>query len=191
MFMNRAIKEDLYRYIGKDCEYLLWQLRYFLFTPGFRYIYFFRRASQASFFLTRLFWHFCMRMCMYRTGIQIPVGTRIGRGFRIVHFGPIVINPYCRIGTNFNISQGCLIGNSLGEKEGVPTIGDRVCMNANAVVVGGVHIGNDVLIAPGAFINFDVPDHSIVIGNPGKIIPQTSSPTEKYIVYPIPSNEHE
>ena len=130
VFMNRAIKEDLYRYIGKDCEHLLWQLRYFLFTPGFRYIYFFRRASQASFFLTRLFWHFCMRMCMYRTGIQIPVGTRIGRGFRIVHFGPIVINPFCRIGTNFNISQGCLIGNSLGEKEGVPTIGDRVCMNA-------------------------------------------------------------
>ena len=47
-----------------------------------------------------------------------------------------------------------------------------------------VNIGNDVLIAPGAFVNFDVPDNSIVIGNPGKIITKNSSPTSKYIVYP-------
>lgn len=30
-------------------------------------------------------------------------------------------------------------------------------------------IGDDVLIAPGAFVNFDVPSHSVVIGNPGRI----------------------
>ena len=58
-------------------------------------------------------------------------------------------------------------------------------MNANSVIVGGVKIGNDVLIAPGAFVNFDVPDNSIVIGNPGKIINKDYSPTEKYIVYKI------
>lgn len=28
-------------------------------------------------------------------------------------------------------------------------------------------------------------DNSIVIGNPGKIIQRNSSPTKKYIVYPI------
>ena len=27
-------------------------------------------------------------------------------------------------------------------------------------------IGDDVLIAPGAFVNCDVPSHSVVIGNP-------------------------
>ena len=46
-------------------------------------------------------------------------------------------------------------------------------------------IGNNVLIAPGAFINFDVPDNSIVIGNPGKIVERGESPTSKYIVNPI------
>lgn len=49
----------------------------------------------------------------------------------------------------------------------------------------GVSIGDDVLIAPGAFVNFDVPSNSIVIGNPGKIIPSDASPTKKYIVYSI------
>ena len=58
-------------------------------------------------------------------------------------------------------------------------------MNANSIIIGQVNIGNNVLIAPGAFINFDVPDNSIVIGNPGKIIEKESSPTEKYIVYSV------
>lgn len=66
-----------------------------------------------------------------------------------------------------------------------PIIGNNVCINANAIVVGGVRIGNNVLIAPGAFVNFDVPDNSIVIGNPGKIISRSSSPTAKYIIYSI------
>ena len=45
----------------------------------------------------------------------------------------------------------------------MPTIGDNVFMGRNSIVIGNVNIGNDVLIAPGAFVNFDVPDNSIVI----------------------------
>ncbi len=181
--MNKQIKEDLYRYIGSDCEKIFWQWRYFLFTPGFRYVYFFRKTSLANKF-TKFFWLFCLRLCMYRTGIQIPYMTKIGRGFRIVHFGTIVVNPSTVIGDNFNISQGVLIGNSSGKNAGSPIIGNNVCINANAIVVGGCRIGDNVLIAPGGFVNFDVPDNSIVIGNPGKIIARSSSPTAKYIVYP-------
>ena len=48
-----------------------------------------------------------------------------------------------------------------------------------------VKIGNNVLIAPGAFVNFDVPDNSIVLGNPGQIIPRKESPTKAYIVFPV------
>ena len=58
-------------------------------------------------------------------------------------------------------------------------------MGRNAIIIGGVHIGNDVLIAPGAFVNFDVPDNSIVMGNPGHIITRDSSPTDKYIVFSV------
>lgn len=39
--MNKEIKKDLYRYIGEDCNKIIYQLRYFLFIPGFQYIYFF------------------------------------------------------------------------------------------------------------------------------------------------------
>ena len=53
-------------------------------------------------------------------------------------------------------------------------------IGTNAVVVGKITIGDDVLIAPGAFVNFDVPPHSIVVGNPAKIISRENA-TEKYI----------
>lgn len=182
--MNKAIKKDLFRYIGHDCHKLLWQIKYLLFTIGFRYIYLFRRVQYASTAFTRTFWHFLLRQCMLRSGIQIPPKTQIGEGFRIVHFGHIVINPDTIIGKNFNISQGCLIGNSLGKKAGTPIIGNNVCMNANSTIIGGVNIGDNVLIAPNTFINFDVPSNSIVIGNPGKIISK-HNPTAKYIVYPL------
>ena len=41
-------------------------------------------------------------------------------------------------------------------------------------------IGGDVMIAPLTFVNFDVPPHSIVIGNPAKIIHRENA-TEGYI----------
>ena len=67
-----------------------------------------------------------------------------------------------------------------GKRKGVPTIGNRVCIHSNAVVVGNIKIGDDVVIAPNAFVNFDVPDHSIVIGNPG-MIKHKENATEGFI----------
>lgn len=183
--MNKILKDDLYRYVGKRNNRLLVRLRYIFFTPGFQYIYFLRHVQTASNILTKTFWNICLKLCSFKFGIQIPASTKIDRGFRIVHFGTIVVNPDATIGRNFNISQGCLIGNSEGKNAGVPTIGNNVCMNANSIVIGNVKIGNDVIIAPGAFVNFNVPDNSIVIGNPGKIVRQKESPTKKYIVYPV------
>ena len=183
--MNNQIKKDLFRYEGKASERILMQLRYIFFVPGFQYTYFLRKTQLAKWGVARAFYAALLKLCSYKFAIQVPSQTKIGEGFRIAHWGHIVVNPGAIIGKNFNISQGCLIGNAQGKKKGVPTIGDNVCMNANSIIVGGVKIGNNVLIAPGAFVNFDVPDNAIVIGNPGKIIQKDSSPTDKYIVYPV------
>ena len=80
-----------------------------------------------------------------------------------------------------------------GQENPIPTIYAQkfheVCnyinLTQHQITICPVIIGNNVLIAPGAFVNFNVPDNSIVIGNPGKIIQCNSSPTKKYIVYPI------
>lgn len=176
------IYDDLYRYTGNRSKLSL--LRYIIFTPSFKYIYFFRKCQNANNKATRIFWKVLLRHTMVKTGIQIPPETKIDKGFRIVHFGNIVINPITVIGKNFNIANGATIGNSSGKNAGTPTIGDNVCIQANAVVVGNITIGNDAFIAPNAFVNFDVPDGCIAIGNPARIIEKEKA-SAKYIVYKI------
>ena len=69
------------------------------------------------------------------------------------------------------VTHGVTIGRDIrGKRKGVPIIGNRVAIRANSTVVGNIKIGDDVLIAPNTFVNFDVPSNSIVIGNPAKII---------------------
>lgn len=74
------------------------------------------------------------------------------------------------IGENATLFKGVTIGIiSHGKRKGVPKIGNNVTIYANATVCGGITIGNNVIIAPNAFVNFDVPDNSVVIGNPGVV----------------------
>lgn len=183
--MIQSVKEDLFRYFGKD--YSKWSIRlWYLYKPHTRYMWMFRHHQSAKTRIGRNLWRILLTRAKFKTGVQIPAGTQIGRGFRMLHFGNVVIHPQAVLGDNCNVAQGVLIGESFVHGVcGVPQIGDNCCLFANSIVVGNVKIGNDVLIAPGAFVNFDVPDNSIVIGNPGKIIQRVSSPTKKYIVYPI------
>lgn len=69
-----------------------------------------------------------------------------------------------------------------GEKTGTPTIGDRVWIGTGAVIVGKINIGQNVLIAPLTYVNCDVPNDCIVIGNPARIIANTHA-TDGYINY--------
>jgi virginiamycin A acetyltransferase len=64
--------------------------------------------------------------------------------------------------------------------KGDTVVGNDVWIGINSTLVGKITIGNDVLIAPNSFVNFDVPDHSIVVGNPAKIIHKENA-TENYI----------
>lgn len=86
------------------------------------------------------------------------------------------------LGRNVNILNGATIGNAAGKRPGARTIGDRVYIGLNATVLGGITVGDDVLIAPNAFVNQNIPSHSIVIGNPCQIIPRENA-TQEYIYY--------
>lgn len=109
-------------------------------------------------------------------GFDIAVAAQIGPGLHINHFGTITINPQARLGANINLAPGITIGVShRGKTAGVPVIQDRVWIGTNAIVVGGITIGEDAMIAPGAFVNFNVPPCSVVLGNPGKIVSQDGS----------------
>lgn len=172
--------KDLYRYCGRN------DLRSFLKTwyyeQSYRYIFYYRIAkANKGKSLTAFIARYFMRKLSYKLGIQIPHEVIIGEGFYIGHFGAIVVNPETIIGRNCNIAPGVTIGQAnRGEKKGVPVIGSNVWIGANSIIVGKIKIGDDVLIAPGAYVNFDVPDHSLVFGNPASIKSRDNA-TDGYI----------
>ncbi|HTN36149.1 MAG TPA: serine acetyltransferase [Arachidicoccus sp.] len=177
--MNNIIQADLYRYNG------LSGTKGFIkgwFIPGFRYMFFCRRLKTIKKYSPRWFiYMLLLRRYSYKYGFQIPPEASIGSGFYIGHHGHIIVNPNAVIGKNCNIAPGVTVGQTnRGERKGYPTIGDFVWIGAGAVVVGKVSIGNNVLVAPNAFVNIDVPSGSIVLGNPCRIIPK-DNPVTDYI----------
>jgi serine O-acetyltransferase len=110
------------------------------------------------------------------TGISLPYTASIGPGFYVGHFGNIIVNGEAIIGSNCNISQGVTIGVSgRGERRGVPTIGDRVYIGANAVVAGNILVGDDVVIGANSLVISDVPAASTAVGVPAIILDRNSS----------------
>lgn len=155
----------------------------FFFPLESRYLRLYRRTShyrKKGSFLGKIL---ALRLehMMRRTQIQIPPEVVAGEGLYIGHLGRIIIHPDTVLGRNVNLATGITIGQAnRGSKKGTPVIGDEVWIGTNAVIVGGIRIGNDVLIAPNAYVNTDVPDHSVVIGNPAVIHPKEHA-TEGYI----------
>ena len=70
------------------------------------------------------------------------------------------------------------------EMKSSSNIGNKVWIGPNATIVGKINVGNDVLIGANSYVNFDVPDHSIVLGNPGRIIRKENA-TQDYIIYEL------
>ena len=104
------------------------------------------------------------------TGIEIHPAARIGRGLFIDHGMGVVIGETAVIGENVTLFQGVTLGGT-GKEKGKrhPTIGDNVVIGAGAKVLGNITIGNDSMVGANAVVIRDVPEHSTVVGVPGRV----------------------
>lgn len=82
-----------------------------------------------------------------------------------------VISPYSA-GKNLTIDQGVTIGRGHANNGGlrIPIIGNNVTICTNAIVIGGITIGDNSTIGAGTVLTKSVPDNCIVVGNPARII---------------------
>lgn len=139
------------------------------------------RKCQYSTGIIHRFYLFLLHRLELKYGLEISWKCKIGKGLYLGHAFNITINEDAEIGEFCNIHKGVTIGQqNRGRHKGVPKIGNKVWIGVNATIVGKIVVGDDVLIAPGAFVNCDVPSHSIVIGNPC-LIHHRDSATEGYI----------
>ena len=115
--------------------------------------------------------HFILQYVFaWRAGIFIPVKAEIGPGMVIHTWGGGVFIPACRIGHTFTI-----IGGGVLFDYQTAGIGDEVIIGAGTKSVGKIRIGNRVRTGPNAVIQDDVPDDSLVFGNPGRVVRSASA----------------
>lgn len=178
--MKNLFEYDYYRYYGAGFRFA-GGTAHLLKDHSLWHLYLVRKFQASG---TR-FEKKLIRALIWRSkrkyGLEIPPDLTIGKGLYIGHAYNITINPRAILGNNINIHKGVTIGQeNRGRRKGVPVIGSHVWIGINAVIVGNITIGDDVLIAPNAYVNTDVPAHSVVIGNPCKIVPRENA-TRAYI----------
>lgn len=49
-------------------------------------------------------------------------------------------------------------------------IGKKCFIGANAIIMAGIRIGDEVIVGSGSIVTKDVPSNSIVVGNPAKVL---------------------
>lgn len=120
-----------------------------------------------------MIWH---KLIEIFTGISLPCTAQIGPGVHLPHCGSRILHSAAKIGAHCSISQGVTIGVSgRGERRGVPVVGDRVYFGVNAVVVGKITVGNDVVVGANSLVNRDVSPGSTVLGVPACVINKKGS----------------
>lgn len=162
------IKEDIKRFREGDV------IKASLFTTFLFHIH------HNSYYRS-LFYHRCgpilsAMIGWYRPGdkyFKISKTTKIGKGCFFEHPYATILNAES-IGENFFCIQCTTLGNKNNAR---PTIGDNVTLGANVIIIGDVHIGNNVTIGAGSVVVKDIPENSVAVGNPARVI-KTLSPID-------------
>lgn len=173
--------DDYFRLFGVQWsgESILHKIIHLLTNHSLRYLFAYRKMQQGKDKL-RVF-RLAKRILRQKYGLELD-SYKIGKGLYLGHPYNITVSEYAVIGDNCNLSKGVTIGaENRGERVGAPVLGNRVWVGTNAVLVGKIIVGDNVLIAPNAYVNMDVPANSIVIGNPPRIIGDRIDATEGYI----------
>jgi serine O-acetyltransferase len=139
--------------------------------PGFHAILLHRLAHRLFQARVPILPRFISQISRFLTGIEIHPGASIGRRFFIDHGMGVVIGETTEIGDDVLLYQGVTLGGT-GKECGKrhPTLCDHVVVGTGAKVLGNIVIGNHVKIGAGSVVVKPVPDHSTVVGVPGRIV---------------------
>lgn len=130
---------------------LAWfRLTHYLYGAGFRTpaLLIARQASRA-------------------TGILLHPSARIGRRCVLMAGSGILVGPGTVVGDDCRLEPGVML---VSEPDAFPTLGDRVWVEAGAILTGEIFVGHDVRVAAGSVVNRDVADGGMAIGVPGRVL---------------------
>lgn len=122
------------------------------------------------------------------TPIYIGASTSFdGKDYSKIHIGnKTVISSDSRFLTHdYSISRAIVATGRNLEKEVFQLkdiyVGENCFIGTRSILLPGCHLGNNVLVGAGSVVRGNIPDDSIVIGNPAQIIGNTKEWAEKKI----------
>lgn len=103
-------------------------------------------------------------------GCSIPPSAKLGEGVSIGYQGlGVVIHAAAVIGRRVEIGAGVVIGGNARE-EGAPIIDDYAYIGAGAKILGPIRVGKYVVVGANAVVLDNVPDRTVVIGCPARVV---------------------
>ncbi len=91
----------------------------------------------------------------------------------------VTIGDYCFLAHEIVIADSfaAIPGCDRGKQGRTPieknvTIGENVWVGARAILLAGAQIGDGAIVGAAAVVDFDVPPHTIVAGNPARVVKQ-------------------
>lgn len=102
-------------------------------------------------------------------GSIIGAGSRVGKGSFLPSRSEIGKRVFIGPNVTFCDDKRPRAGNP-GYKAEPPIVEDDASIGAGAVILPGVRIGKGALVGAGAVVTKDVPEGSVVLGNPARII---------------------
>jgi acetyltransferase-like isoleucine patch superfamily enzyme len=102
--------------------------------------------------------------CFISTGVHLAMHAPVIIGNRVVVNGGVRLLTGSHLTTD---SKWLLFGKPI-------IIEDYAWIATDAIILPGVKIGKGAVVAAGAVISRDVPDHAVVAGNPAKVVSQRS-----------------
>ena len=120
-------------------------------------------------------WRFSARFLSFigrtLTNVDIHPGATIGRRFFIDHGACVVIGETAEVGDDVTLYHGVTLGGTSWNKgKRHPTLANGVVIGAGAKILGPITLGERVRVGANSVVVKDVPADRTVVGVPGRIV---------------------
>jgi serine O-acetyltransferase len=168
--MLKSLKKDLMRICQKRRNITIFL---YIFHPRSFPIILIRLSQYFyKYKITKPFSYIFSLLNIIIFSIEVTPRCKIGEGLFIPHSLGTVIGA-TKIGKNCTLFQGVTLGAKYADleftEESRPIVLDNVTIGAGAKVLGGITIGNNVIIAANSLVINSIPDNVTVVGVPATI----------------------
>lgn len=110
------------------------------------------------------------KLVEWSAGISLPYTVQVGRRVCLEHFGSMILVAH-KIGDDVIIRQNTTFGiNNLDNRNDRPIIGNNVEIGTGSVILGAIHVGDNVVIGANAVVIRDIPRSCVAVGVPARIV---------------------